>query len=508
MADLQSAYVDGALSAGDTDRVLSHLAGCEVCRADIDDLRHVRLLLNRAGAFGRATPDHLSHRLVSIAGDEAHAPLWSRPFRRTRPGTLPSRRHRVRNRAAVALVTAGVVVGTIGGVGYAAGPAAEAAVSDPSSAAKAEFTLMLSQWPLTADTVGAVMAVDTEELEVPAEAPVPSPDVPSGTTSGPELSGTAARVRVEAAIAAADQVDFAGVQTFHAVVGDRRLAASAHILSQVSEGLEVQVSNAAGQSLISGSVSVNAGSRLGSGQVVALLLHNYQLTGRGGAVVAGRAATAIEASSDSDGSPAARWWIDDATNLLLWQETYDPLGRPTLSTGFTELAVGDAVPDRVRVSPRLAVRTTTSVLTVSTAGELSQEGWSCHQHLAGLDLVQLRTDAANRTGPSGVVHGPGVLHMAYSDGLATVSVFEERGRLDEIPAGFAWDADLGAYLQTGTPTMAIWQSGPAVFTAATDGSESLLRSAVAELPHEPVITLTTMERVEAGWASIFARTKG
>jgi anti-sigma factor RsiW len=83
LAELRSAFVDGALNDTDRDRLLRHLVDCIDCRRDIEDLRAVRELLNQSKTEPGPTPTDLSMRLVSIAGTESVAPLWTRPFRRT-----------------------------------------------------------------------------------------------------------------------------------------------------------------------------------------------------------------------------------------------------------------------------------------------------------------------------------------------------------------------------------------------------------------------------------------
>ncbi len=45
VSELRSAYLDGALGDEDRERVLAHLVDCDSCRAEIDELRTVRLLL-------------------------------------------------------------------------------------------------------------------------------------------------------------------------------------------------------------------------------------------------------------------------------------------------------------------------------------------------------------------------------------------------------------------------------------------------------------------------------
>ncbi len=77
LAELRSAYVDGALADRDRERLLAHLVGCATCRADIEDLRRVRKLLAAPADPGGA-PGDLSSRLISIAGDNPRAQRrWS-----------------------------------------------------------------------------------------------------------------------------------------------------------------------------------------------------------------------------------------------------------------------------------------------------------------------------------------------------------------------------------------------------------------------------------------------
>ena len=159
LAESRSAYVDDALGADDRERLLAHLVDCAACRSDVDELRTIRRLLSGSGTQATASVD-LSQRLTSIAGPQASDPLWTRPFRRTTPGMLPSERRRRRLRLGAAGFAVGAVVTTAVGVGYAAAPVpALALINDPSADAQAEFTSMLAQSPLVTDSIGAVMLV-------------------------------------------------------------------------------------------------------------------------------------------------------------------------------------------------------------------------------------------------------------------------------------------------------------------------------------------------------------
>lgn len=84
--------VDGRLSAGALDQVLSHVAGCAPCRRELRELHRLRSML----AAAPGADDALADRITLLA---ATAPL---PVYRP-PGTSePARRHRGRQVAALA----------------------------------------------------------------------------------------------------------------------------------------------------------------------------------------------------------------------------------------------------------------------------------------------------------------------------------------------------------------------------------------------------------------------
>jgi hypothetical protein len=116
-----------------------------------------------------------------------------------------------------------------------------------------------------------------------------------------------------------------------------------------------------------------------------------------------------------------------------------------------------------------------------------------------MSLVRLRTDRAA---------DPTVLLLVYSDGVATVGVFEQRGRLAGGPADSSWDPGLQAFAHHGPSQVATWQSGGLVFTVVTDGPADVLSRAVGSLPHERAEPPTTIDRVKEGWVTILAGLKG
>jgi hypothetical protein len=500
LAESRSAFVDAALNDTDRERLLNHLVDCADCRQDVEDLRAVRELLNQSKIEPSPTPADLSSRLVSIAGSESVAPLWTRPFRRTQPsepsrtGGLPSHRRIVKLRITAATIAVGATVTAMGAIGYVAAPRL-VAIGDPTGEAQAAFMSTLGQFPLASDALNAVMVADSSALSASGSAHTAGPSVATGTS----LTPPEAQAIMQRTADAAHSVSYSGHQSFFAYRNGGAIAAQVTVDARAGQGSQVLVNSPTGQQVFEGFSVAIISSRVVDDELLKLLERNYRLSGTRGASVAGRSATVVTATRDRDDSVAARWWIDDATGIVLWQETYDSNGSVDLSFGFTSISVshGDSILEHL--PPRLAVPRTNTSLTLSSAGQLNASGWSCTRQLAGLSLVRIRSDQPGN---------PQAVHLVYSDGLSTVSVFEQRGRLNAVPEGSQWDAGLAAHVRRGASTVATWQSGEMVFTVVTDGSAGLLAGAVGSLPHDRAAMRTTLDRITAGWARILADVKG
>jgi negative regulator of sigma E activity len=294
-------------------------------------------------------------------------------------------------------------------------------------------------------------------------------------------------------------VSYSGRQSFLAYRDGDTMVAHVDVDARAGQGSQVKVNSQTGQQLHKGFTPALISSRIVNDELLELLERNYRLSGSRGTSVAGRSATVVAATRDDSTSVAARWWIDDATGIVLWQQTYDRTGSVDLSFGFTSVSVSRANSILEHLPPRLVVPRTSTSLTLSSAAELNASGWSCVRHLADLSLVRIRSDRAAN---------PDTVHLLYSDGLTTVSVFQQRGQLTAVPEGSQWDPALDAHVRRGASGVATWQSGDMVFTVVTDGSASVLADAVKSLPHEGATTQTTLDRIKAGWARILADVKG
>ncbi len=492
LAKRRSAFVDGALSSADRDRLQVHLAGCASCRDDVHDLRTVRDLLGRTTAQPAAeAPAELSRRLVSIAGDRSDTPVWTARNRHRRTARI---------RAAVGGVAVVVTVAVAGGAGYAAAPPGLTAVADPAGEAGAEFASALDEFPLLTGSFGAVMSADRAALLSSVAAPAASE--PTAATGRP-VTATEAQAVLRRAVGANDTVSYAGVQQWVAHTPTKTVGARVDVVGYPGRGTGVRISTIGAVELAQDFIPATGGSRTSGSELLSLLARNYALGGLRGAQVAGRSATMLEASDD--GAVAARWWVDDVSGIVLRQENYDDQGAVRISVGFTDISVSDRPRDfgpyAASAPTPIATRTpTTNVgLTLSNAAALTASGWACQRDLGGLSLVKLRADRTE---------DPTAVHLVYSDGLTAVAVYEQRGRLANGPADSSWDDTLDAHVRHGASSRATWQSGDRVFTVMTNGSAGQLARAVALLPHEAPLEPTTLERVQAGWGKILADMKG
>ena len=489
----RSALVDGSLPPQRRERLLVHLVHCPACRADVAELRRLRETL-RSRPSGDA-PQHLAHRLVQIAGSDADAPLRPRPFRRPPTPGVSRRRRALRLRVTAATAALGFTVAGAGAVGYLAAPASGGAeLGDPTVRARTDFGSTLAQLPLGDDALGAVAGADPSHLSTTV--PVGG-RVPAAVGSRPITAGQAESA-LRRAVTAAGTVGFRGDADVRTRNGEQVLAATVTVRSVPGQGSTAQLLDAAGLPVGAVSDPMPTLTRVTDGSAVDLLVAFYHLHGWSDAEAAGRPATVVQAAR-ADGSPAARWWLDDASGIVLARQNFDAQRRLLSEVEFSRVRVD---PPSAALEPMPSGRTVPAVramLTLANAEVLSSRGWSCANHLAGLVLVRLHSDGAVE---------PGAVHLVYSDGVSTLSVTEQRGRLSAVPEGSSWDTALGAWTTTGASSVASWQSGERVFTVVTDGPSPLLAAAVTSLPHDPAPERTTMERIREGWGRLRADMKG
>lgn len=194
-------------------------------------------------------------------------------------------------------------------------------------------------------------------------------------------------------------------------------------------------------------------------------LHVLSVAGRG--VSAGRDTTIIEAARPS-GVLAGRFWIDDATGLLLRREVYAPDGDLARVSGFVDLAIGKQGRARAVPSPIPGENGEP----VATAGydALAADGWFCCPRRLDetLRLTEVRRSADDRT-----------LQLVYSDGLTATTVFQQPADLNDGTAGGFTQRREGngeVYVRYGLSSSASWSVDGMVYTVVSDTPYGLDRA--------------------------------
>lgn len=206
-----------------------------------------------------------------------------------------------------------------------------------------------------------------------------------------------------------------------------------------------------------------------------LLAAHYDIGVEGSGEVAGRDAYVVSVRRPG-ASASARFWIDRKTRLPLRREVLDTEGRTLRESAFLDVSVGEGeLPMSVR-----NVASTMPGMKGSPADVevLRAAGWRVPDRAGqGLELLDVRMDGAGDAA---------TLHLTYSDGLSTISVFEQRGVLDTAAMDGWREAEVAGedvWVQDAFPRRVVWAGGGSVFTVVADCPQATVDALVAALPH-------------------------
>jgi sigma-E factor negative regulatory protein RseB len=223
-----------------------------------------------------------------------------------------------------------------------------------------------------------------------------------------------------------------------------------------------------------------------SRRLVTLLGANYRLSPGGAGQVAGRPARLVTARRPG-GSLAAKFWLDNATDLPLRRQTFDESGAVVSDVSFTRLQFGAAAVSRL---PGAAAAPWRDIMAAAQLTALRGRGWPLPGPLPGkLTLLSAREDTTGA--------GP-VIDLDYSDGLSVVSVFLQRGHLPPALSGWAEVALQGhrVYIDDADGHSLAWSARGFVYTVIAEAPRQTVGQVVSALPHDSPPGI--MDRIRQG----------
>ncbi|MHB8452861.1 MAG: sigma-E factor regulatory protein RseB domain-containing protein [Mycobacteriales bacterium] len=364
-------------------------------------------------------------------------------------------------------------------------------------------SLHLAEAPVTSSATTVLPAIPppgaalslaaVEPLLAVLGVPATGPAVRAGTLRSP-LTG--AVPVLEAAARAVRALSYHGTQfvTFFSAAGDSSIVVD--VAHQAGRGLQLDLPatvSTPGLNVFTPDTALtrptDSAGAIGRAPL-ALLAAHYRLRLAGTALVAGRVAVVVVASWPN-GVPAARFWIDRATSLPLRRAVYDPQGRLMRASAFVNLQVGPVRLSPTDISPggpspRDVVLPAPDGALLGPTGvtALHRAGWRFPDALPPqMVLIDARV--------GGSAAEP-LLHLTYTDGLFTMSLFEQQGVLDQQYLSGWRHRVLGrtpVWTSTGGLARAAWQAGPVVATVVTDAPnpavDEMLNAAIRSLPASP-----------------------
>ncbi len=482
-----SALVDGELTGSARARAINHLRGCGACRHEVEQ---TLILKRRVCGLGAVEPSgDMFVRLGALPHHE-------------RPAS-PRRRFANARRVGVGVGSMSVAVLTLAYIVGGAEPPQVASVAPPVDDFAAEFAAETGAAPLSDP---AVEAMNATAVAYPVSAEMPTPAQVQSVVSSPpavhlqvgwapETGPGDDRAAVDAlgrAMVAPERVAYHGDRVVIDMASDEASMVRVSVQHVPGQGTSFDVTDSPDDATATFVAQGEAASARGSaGGQLQLLVNAYDLTASGSTVVAGRAATVISARRGQE--LVARFFVDNATGLMVRREVYDG-GRLVRSSAFESLRTSDEG-FLSHLPPELTTPAATAVSTRLTP-ILNDDGYACPStlsdtfQLTSLDRLDSSTD---------------VIHAAYSDGLSSASLFEQRGQLRTGGLQGFPRVDIDGTkvaLREGLPTVAVWESEGTVYTLVTDAPMSTSAALVAALPHRPPVAADTSSRLVRGFETL------
>lgn len=191
------------------------------------------------------------------------------------------------------------------------------------------------------------------------------------------------------------------------------------------------------------------------------VLANYRALVEGSEMVANRETISVVLINKYTGERALRVWLDKETHLVLKKEEYHANGSVASQTRFEALRYTDAIPDGVFsiATPSgytQVVGQDAAMMDSDIDRVISQAGFKPYEP------ENLPQGFAMTSGDVRDVGGVKTLHLLYSDGLRSMSLFENAiGAAADFgtlhPKSIALDGHDGDYVEDGPTTLLTWK---------------------------------------------------
>jgi sigma-E factor negative regulatory protein RseB len=210
-----------------------------------------------------------------------------------------------------------------------------------------------------------------------------------------------------------------------------------------------------------------------SSQLLILLESNYRVVYAGRGSAAGRKAVVVEARQ-LGGGLAARFWLDATTKLPLRREIFTSGAHMVSEDGFISLQMGAS---GLGAMPAPAAAPWAARLDQARLTALRASGWPLPSQLPGNLVLFSATETS--------AHSGRVINLSYSDGLAVVSVFVQRGELGRPMRGWRQIGMGGQTVYSVNPDERsfAWSSGGFVYTVVADAPATTVSQVVAAMPN-------------------------
>ncbi|MCU1593654.1 MAG: putative sigma regulatory protein MucB/RseB [Frankiales bacterium] len=207
-------------------------------------------------------------------------------------------------------------------------------------------------------------------------------------------------------------------------------------------------------------------------KLLVLLAKNYELRIVGDRICSGRRTELIEAvrpGTRGIGSLAGRFWVDRETGLVVRRDVLDTDGAVVRTSSFVrlQLTAGDVMAQTAEV-----VKPSGDRLDEADLAALRTEGWPVPSTLpSGMELFEARLHSS-------------VLQLSFSDGLSTLSLFVQRGRLPRSVSGDERPVAGGTvWVSSGLTERMVWSGEGNTWTLVSDAPDEAVEDAVLVLPH-------------------------